>query len=374
MSHNQLIIVQNLIAPYRVELFNQFYDRGLPMQLYFMCKNEAGRSWEVDLSSQRYPYTIFKGIHFHLGRYQFHFNPGMILKLLQQPRSNRILLGGPWNDVNVFCLTLLKRLHLLRAKLFLWSEANYMSQGVFHSDKWKYYLRRFVLNSGDGGIIYPSTTAKKTLEMWGIRKGCRIQLPNGVQETNIVNAVPRGDWKHDLPNIIIPARLQECDKGQLNFFRSLGTPLIRQARFHLFGDGPDEEQIQQFINENKLKDHIKIYGFCNFSHIASAMKAADIFCLPSFSDPCPLSVYEAMACHLPLLLSSRCGNAEDAIQNSDCGETFAPDDAASIRTAYQNMLNRSADWEKMAEIAYNRFQKEYAYDAFCHRFIQEIWL
>ena len=336
-----------------------------------MSKTEKGRSWKVCLEDQRYQYTIFRGLYFKFGRYHFHFNPGMLCKLLFKPHDI-LVLAVSWNDFNIIIILLLKRLHLIHNKIFIWSEANNMTAGARKSSKLKYLIRRFLLNTADAGIILPGEIALRTLSEWGVQSGKRIFLPNMIQEYDLESVSPRNDWPHSLPNVIIPARISEKTKGQLRFFSAIGMDNIRRVRFHLLGDGPDEKKLHEFINNNHLSDNILMEGFADFKTVASSLKAADFFCLPSLSDPCPLAIYEAMAAGIPLLISKHCGNWCDAVKDGDCGEVFDPLDKNNIITAFERMMNRTSEWIKMGAIARKRFKEHFSTDEICRRFIEEI--
>jgi len=57
--------------------------------------------------------------------------------------------------------------------------------------------------------------------------------------------------------------------------------------------------------------------------------AADAFVLPTLYDPCPNAALEAMACALPIVTSTRSGEAELALEH-DAGFACAPGDAAAL--------------------------------------------
>jgi glycosyltransferase involved in cell wall biosynthesis len=73
------------------------------------------------------------------------------------------------------------------------------------------------------------------------------------------------------------------------------------------------------------------------------MQDADLFCLPSLSDPSPLSLVEAAFSELPLLVSEYCGNHPELVLPRINGMVFNPYDAHSVHSSFEWVLaNRSS--------------------------------
>ena len=97
----------------------------------------------------------------------------------------------------------------------------------------------------------------------------------------------------------------------------------------------------------------------------------DGFILPSFSDPSPLSVIEALHMHLPLLISSHCGNHFEAIKVGENGFIFDPDNPEDIKTKFELFMERSSDWLKMGDISAKIYEETFKTDLVVDHYIEQ---
>ena len=101
-------------------------------------------------------------------------------------------------------------------------------------------------------------------------------------------------------------------------YRQLGGrwPLV------LVGDGPERDQLEQIALKSCYADDIRFEGLRNSSDLTQYYAFAGCFVLPSTREPWGLVVNEAMASSLPVLVSSRCGCAEDLVEHGENGFVF----------------------------------------------------
>jgi glycosyltransferase involved in cell wall biosynthesis len=83
------------------------------------------------------------------------------------------------------------------------------------------------------------------------------------------------------------------------------------------GDGPDLEWLHAFIKKHKLHDQVRLLGAVSNERIKQLMTAADVFFLPSRWEGIALTIYEAMACGLPVVGADVGGQRE--LVTPDCG-------------------------------------------------------
>lgn len=364
------IIVQNTIAPYRISLFNELWKQGLNIEVLYMCDLEKERSWIIDYDSIKYPYYVDKGFYRQIKGFQFHWNPKIIKRLMHE-RNCIIILGASWNYIDIVVSCVLKRLHYIKSDIIFWSEANYLTNGARKRNKLRDWLRSFVYGSGNGVFIVPGEMAIRTLKLWKVKVTHCLLLPNVIQEENF-NSNDRKIQVNRLPEFIFPTRLNERVKGVINFFNSIGSDNVRKAIFHILGDGQDKEMINDFIIKNHFENNILLEGFCSMDKVAAFYETCDALLLPSFSDPSPLSVVEAINNGLPLLISNRCGNHFEALIEGKNGFSFNPDSSNDVREAYEKFLKMRDSWIEMGHISKKIFENKFKQSVVLSSFIKSL--
>lgn len=91
----------------------------------------------------------------------------------------------------------------------------------------------------------------------------------------------------------------------------------------MVGDGPQRDELHETARELDLDD-IVWSGYKQIEKLPTYYALSSCLVLPSLSEPWGLVVNEAMACGLPVLVSSRCGSAADLVREDVNGYTFDP--------------------------------------------------
>ena len=92
----------------------------------------------------------------------------------------------------------------------------------------------------------------------------------------------------------------------------------------LLGDGVERPGLESMISRLRLKDVVLLPGFKQYEELPAYYALAGAFVHCSTSEPWGLVVNEAMASGLPVLVSERCGCAQDLVRIDRNGYTFAP--------------------------------------------------
>lgn len=342
------IFVTNIPTPYRNSFYNDLNSHGFNFEVYYERFSEDDRSWDVKNFDTYHDYYIDKGFYWNFGYYHLHINPALVLKLVLS-RDCEFIFGLNWNDLNLIILVVLKYVGLIRNKFHFWSEANYLTLGARRDNLFKYLLRRFVFNSADGSHIISGQMTKVTLKRWGISPTAHVQLPNTIQEDKFL--LTGNEFSERAANaklsFIMPVRLIESIKGFLNFFTAIGPDNINENIFFVAGEGPDLNLLNEFISKNSLDRNIIVLGQLSSDMLRYYYSIANVFLLPSFSDPAPLSVFEAMSMGLPLLLSNRCGNHYEALKDGLNGFIFDPSSHLSIRNSFLSIVKNKSSLSVM---------------------------
>ncbi len=140
-------------------------------------------------------------------------------------------------------------------------------------------------------------------------------IPNGIRLDEFKNLPPKNIFRKPFG---IPAdKKMVLFMGRLNIKKGLDLLLPAFAAYVLDRQdailvlaGPDDgyqSTIENFIKENQLENHVKLVGLLTDDVKKAALRDADLFVLPSYSEGFSIAVLEAMAAGIPVLVSDRVG-------------------------------------------------------------------
>jgi glycosyltransferase involved in cell wall biosynthesis len=129
------------------------------------------------------------------------------------------------------------------------------------------------------------------------------------------------------------------------------------------GDGALKPQLVRLTDELALHRWVHFPGFVRHDALPAYYGLADAFILPSVSETWGLVVNEAMAAGLPVLVSKRCGCAEDLVQQGRNGFCFDPLDIRHMRDSMLRVASARCDRRAMARYG-RRIVARWSLDAF----------
>jgi 1,2-diacylglycerol 3-alpha-glucosyltransferase len=115
------------------------------------------------------------------------------------------------------------------------------------------------------------------------------------------------------------------------------------ASLVLCGEGPLRESLARQAEKLGVAQHVHFAGMKSSRELPEYYAFARCFILPSTREPWGLVVNEAMASGLPVLVSSRCGSAEDLVEDGANGFVFDPYQPDALTSALQRMGALSGD-------------------------------
>jgi len=350
-QNEEVIFFTNIIAPYRVFFFNELeklsVDKKFSFEVYFMRETETGRTWFIDKSTLGFKYRVGNGLYFKYKTYFGHLNPVLICSIIKSGKE--VILGAGWNNMNVLLLAFLKSCGIIKNKLSVWSEANYLTTDSQNTNVIKEYLRRWFFKQIDGNFVVPGEMAIKSFHHWNITAKNIVYLPNLVNNKVFNKKVEYDDNIDKLPTFLIVARLEENIKGILNFFEAVGVDNLRKIKVRVAGSGSSHENYQSFVKKNMLERNIIFLGDLDERRISAEYQNAQVFVLPSFSDASPLTVIEAIFCGLPVLMSDKCGNHFETVEDGVNGYLFNPHDTNEIKSKFEELYVNRHLWRKFSE-------------------------
>ena len=200
---------------------------------------------------------------------------------------------------------------------------------VFYRKAWKKwpFYRLAVKKALDGvsRIHYTSQDEAEKTHSFLRLKNKDVIIPNGI-ELSEFNALDRERLKVKYPHL--KNKKVILFLGRINWKKGLGILLGAFARLakenddmHLLIAGPGEQRdtkkVKKWIDKYGLGyGKVTFTGILNGKEKLEAYSGSDIFVLPSYSENFGMSVVEAMACSVPVVISNKVGIYKDVEQNN----------------------------------------------------------
>lgn len=369
MTPPTFVCLTNVPTPYRnfffTELRRQLEELGWRMEVWFMARHDARRTWHWQPGDFDFPYKFLSGWTIRVLGHDLFFNWN-VRWLLREVQPEALLIGGAWIDPTVWISA---RSPFVKKTIF-WSESHLRSMD--HTSSVARFLRRLALNRFRSFAV-PGRLAREYVDEY-VPSPQIYCLPNLVDPEVFGEAVrkQRAEQRNTQRRraLLIAARLSP-EKGLVPFLESLqylDAHERAKLALRIAGAGRLRAALQQKIAEfGDIEIHL--LGDRTQQEMVRLYADADGFCLPSLADPNPLSVIEALWAGLPLLLSSRVGNHPEALENGGNGFLFDPTNPRDTADAISRWLALSDDelstfGSKSSRIGRERFEPQAAIRAF----------
>jgi glycosyltransferase involved in cell wall biosynthesis len=205
--------------------------------------------------------------------------------------------------------------------------------------------------------------------------GARIEtIENGIEVANYEPCESKAQAKERVGldpsrQYIIHVARHHPVKDQPTLLRAFALVADELPRVDLLlaGDGPLRSELESLAIELRLVKRIKFLGIR--SDVANLMQAAEVFALTSLSEAASLTLLEAMASGLPVVVTDVGGNPEIVRQNHE-GLLFPRGDRAACAAAFRRLFAnptlaaqfgaagraRALDWYQLARTVERYYQ------------------
>jgi len=217
-----------------------------------------------------------------------------------------------------------------------------------------------------------------TIQALYLRKG----LVRAVQATCIPNGLEPfwfepGEAALDVPSCDhkrAPGEVRFIYVGRLSPEKDVPTLLrafalalaeMPQARLSIVGDGPERAQLERTAVQLGCADRLRWMGLVAREGVRAALRAADVFVLPSRFESMSYTLLEAMACGV-VCVATRVGGNADLIRHGETGLLVPESDPQAMAEA---MLTLSRSQEERARLARaaGRAARAYSLEAMLER-------
>lgn len=158
------------------------------------------------------------------------------------------------------------------------------------------------------------------------------------------------------------------EKGILNFVRAIPEVLKLQPNttFFIGGDGKLRDQVKIYLDNNNLKDKVKLVGWIPHNELPGFFNELKLIVLPSYTEGLPNIMLEAMACGTPVLATS-VGSIPDIIEDKKNGFIMRNNSSECIAESITRVLENSS-LDKIVESSRALIEREFTYEAAVERY------
>jgi glycosyltransferase involved in cell wall biosynthesis len=130
---------------------------------------------------------------------------------------------------------------------------------------------------------------------------------------------------------------------------------------HIVGDGPQRTALSALIKNLGISDHVILHGNVDRMILSVLYAKANCFVLPSRSEGWTLSIIEAMASRVPVIMTD-VGFAGEVIKHEKNGLVVPVDGEKALTQALELLMSNVALRKRLSESAYAYFENYWTSD------------
>ena len=211
-------------------------------------------------------------------------------------------------------------------------------------------------NIKNAAAIHFTTEEEKRLSAPYIFKTPSFVVPNGIDYKEYKNLPLPGTFRSRYPKI--HGKKMVLFFGRINFKKGLDILVRSFAKIaktrddvHLVITGPDNEgfgdKVRGWLKEQGILGRATFTGMLLDKDKLSVLRDADIFVLPSYSENFGISVIEAMACGVPVIISDKVNIWREVVANG--AGKVAPCDPVHFAEEISELLEDAKAAKQMGE-------------------------
>lgn len=320
----KLALLTEIPAPYRIPLFNALADR-LDFRALFLSRTDPRHPfYEQHEEEWRFERRFLGGAQLRRGARWVVLSRG-VLRELRRFRPDAVGVGG-WNQPAFWQALVYCRAR--RIPLLVWVEST--AQDV-RPESAPLELAKRALIRGASGFFVPGRASAEYVRSFGIPDDRIALAPNAV-DAEIFGAAAVDRSGRETCTFLYAGRL-DPEKG-LDVLVAAFSRV--PGRLVIAGSGAEEERLRALAN-----DRVRFTGPLDRDELVPLYAEADVFVLPSRSEPWGMVLNEAAAAGLALVATDGVGAAHDLVEDGVNGFRVPVEDESALARA----LTRLADDE-----------------------------
>lgn len=339
----KLVIVTEIIAPYRIPVFNALAKRKeADLHVIFLAETDPTlRQWRVYKEEIEFRYDVLPSWRRRMGEYHVLINRG-IVKALNRIAPDVLVCGG-YNYVASWQAVLWAKFHGVPALLWGESTARDQRRGSAPVEFLKSRYLRLC-----NGFVVPGTASAQYLAGLGIAGDHIFRAPNAVDIDlfwRLIQKSPQGlpaPAALNLPSryFLYVGRIVK-EKGLfdlLSAYAQLDAHVRSEIGLILAGNGADKVELMEAASRIN-PGAIQFVGFVHRENLPSLYASADAVILPTHTDTWGLVVNEAMSCGRPVVVTDVAGCAPDLVKAGWNGYVVSPKNVPQLSSAMARLAD-----------------------------------
>lgn len=352
-SNLDVVITQNIIAPYKSLLYNAL--QGIPeltFKVIYFARIAGNREWKVDRGALQFSHElIFDGKIEDVSQVKMALS---LYKMLSASNPAVVILGGYSYPAFWVGLAWAK---MNGKKTIVINESHYLDRQRF----WlKEKIKQLFISNCDAALVDGARHKDYAVSL-GLRPE-NVFIKRGTGPIDVEwyrNNVSQ--YRKDKENLCRSMGLRGKNflfVGRFSPEKNIMLLLKAYQRIKddvagdwgliLVGNGPQREEIEDYVLKHEMKD-VTLPGFKEESALCLFYALSNVFVLPSISEPWGLVVSEALASDLPVIVSNRCGCFPDLVRDDVNGFSFDPTSERDLSQKMGLFAQGKADSEMMGK-------------------------
>ncbi|MCF0055703.1 glycosyltransferase family 4 protein [Dyadobacter sp. CY356] len=355
-----LVIHNQLWAHYKSKLFSEIYQNiseTSPDSSFLVVQialYEASRSVMQDDETVKYDYPYQVLFQTSLDKVKFGERRKALFKAFDEFKPTVLNVTG-WFDYAQVLLMIYARMK--GVKIVLSSESSSLDH---NRSSIKEKIKSWIVNQADAFFCFGKSSADYLLTL-GIKQS-QIAVTNAaaidedVIRTNFELA--KNQYQEIISSkstrrFVYVGRLAE-EKNLELLIRAFiaikdNSKIPSDWKLLFVGDGPAREKLKEISGAYANKGIIEFAGGHPWYKVPAWLAKSDVLILPSKSEPWGLVVNEAMVCGMPVIVSEKCGCADDLVRNGVNGFLFNPESQPELEIALQFFIKNPEKIDSMGK-------------------------
>jgi glycosyltransferase involved in cell wall biosynthesis len=338
----RLVILTEIIAPYRIPVFNALAGHeGIDLHVIFLAESDPElRDWLIYKDEIRFSYQVLPSWRQRFAGHNLLLNRG--LKAALKRAAPDVILCGGYNYLASWLA--MRWARRKRTAFILWVEST--EQDFRSRNRMIEFLKERFLRRCNAFVV-PGKSSSQYVRNYDAREDQIFTAPNAVDMELFARtaAAVRQDEVTQSQALQLPPRFflfvgrLVREKGVFDLLEAYGklTPELRAAvGLVLAGEGTERTEL---VRRASLiaPGQVRFAGFVHREQLARYYALAEVFVLPSHTDPWGLVVNEAMACGLPVIASDAAGCTRDLVENNWNGRVVRRGDVTQLASAMEEL-------------------------------------